>query len=130
MRLHWFSKGLLLFALALLASAAAFATLGAKPAFACGSYWTVGCQYYSYQEGHTIYNQGGDSYEDVYTTFSPSNLSVKAIWTTNGGSWLGSQDLLYGYYTTFSPEIASDKNGCYNDHAQTMYINCRAADSP
>jgi hypothetical protein len=129
MRHRWFPKGLLLFAVALLASAAAFASVGARPAFACGAYWTVGCQYYSYQEGHAILNQGGDSYEYVYTTFTPSNLSVKAIWTTGGGRWLGSQDLLYGYAVYFSPEIASDKNGCYNDHAQTMWINCRAADS-
>jgi hypothetical protein len=128
-RRHWTLKSLLFFALALLASAAAFAGFGVKPAFACGTYWTVGCQYYSYQEGHVIPNQGGDSYEYVYTTFSPSNLAVKAIWTTNGGSWLGSQDLLYGYAVYFSPEISSDKNGCFNDHTQTMWINCRAADS-
>jgi hypothetical protein len=127
---RWFRpKSLLLFALAIVASAIALGSVGVKPALACGSFWTVGCQNYSYHEGHAITNQGGDSYEWVYTTFSPSNLSVRAIWTSANGNWYSSQDLLWGYSVEFTGESATDRNGCYNDHDLTMWINCRAADS-
>ncbi len=124
------AKGLLLLPLATLACATAFASIGVKPAFACGPYWTVGCQYYNYQEGHSITNSGVDSYEWVHTTFSPSNLAVRAIATTAGGSWVASQEILYDGSVKFVGEQATYKNGCYNDHNQTMWINCRAADSP
>ena len=89
-------KSLLLFALAMTASAAMLGSVGVKSAFACGSYWTVGCQNYSYQEGHSILNRNGNDFEWVYTTFSPTNLTVKVIWTTNGGAWLQSEEVGWG----------------------------------
>jgi hypothetical protein len=115
---------------ALVASAAVVGFAGAKPAFACDtSYWNVSCFNYGYDEGHTITNQGGDSYEYVYTTFSPTSVAIKAIWTTSGGSWISSVALLSGQAAYFSGAASSDKFGCYNNNNQTVFVNCRAGDS-
>jgi len=106
---------------------AALAT--ARPAYACGAYWTVGCQYYGFHEGHSVTNQNGNSHEDVYTTFSPSNVSITGVHTTAGGSWVDSQAMLYGDTVIFFGEAATDKNGCFNPNSQTVFVNCRAADA-
>jgi hypothetical protein len=117
-------------ALAVAVAASALVAIGGvSPASACSAYWTVGCQYYSYQEGHSVTNQGGDSWEVVYTTFDPTNTAIKAIHTTAGGSWVESQALLYGGSTVFFSESASDKNGCFNNNTYQVFVNCRAANN-
>src|SRR5205807_6318528 len=100
-----------------------------RPTNSYCAYCNVCYKYYGFHEGHSVTNQNGNSHEDVYTTFSPSNVSITGVHTTAGGSWVDSQAMLYGDTVIFFGEAATDKNGCFNPNSQTVFVNCRAADA-
>lgn len=114
--------------IAVAAAALAVAGVKAESAYACSTYWTVGCQYYTHGEGHTARNQNGNNFEYVYTTFD-TNQYVKTIWTTAGGSWIASQVVASGGAVYYYLPASNDYFGCYNHNTPTMWVNCRAADN-
>lgn len=118
-------RRLLVLSLVIAAAATAAGALGAPSALACDtSYWTVGCQYYSPSTGHTKTQDCCGTQFTIYSTFD-TYPTLKYIETTSGGSWVeadvessGTWDHLYSYTTT-------NKLGCYNQNAGTMWVNCR-----
>jgi hypothetical protein len=121
-------KRLLLFCAAVAAAVATSASIGVSSAFACDtSYWTVGCQYYSANSGHTIYQDASCCQYSIYTTFDTYSTD-KAIVTTAGGSWLTADVMQYGWTDHVYANDGNDKLGCYNQNSGTMFINCREYD--
>jgi hypothetical protein len=122
-RRHGMKRGLLL--TIMVASFIAASAFGAQRALACDtSYWTVGCQYYAYQEGHTRTQLGLSYFNTTYQTFDTNTYS-KVIMTTAGGTWEGSNLETSGTTDFWQTQHTDDKLGCYNPNSATEYVNCR-----
>jgi hypothetical protein len=118
-------RRLLVFAALVASAIVTSASIGVSSALACDtSYWTVGCQFYSPSEGHTITQFGGCCQMSIYTTFDTYSTD-KAIETTAGGSWISADVMYYGWTDHVYAYDGDDKLGCYNQNSGTMYVNCR-----
>jgi hypothetical protein len=121
---------LLLFVAAVAACTVVVGISASTPAFACATgFWRVGCQYYSPNESHVASNQNANSWEYVYTTFSPESGAIHGILTNSGGGWVATQALLYGGCVGFFNIGSGYHGGCWNSNTTTYWVNCRAADS-
>jgi hypothetical protein len=88
------------------------------------NYWTVGCQFYSQNEGHTRTQLGASGFNTTHYTFD-TNTNSKMIWTTAGGTWSGADLLPSGTWDHWHTGNSDDKFGCYNPNAATEWVNCR-----
>lgn len=110
--------------------AAGVAGFAPPRAAACDtSYWTVGCQYYSPSEGHTVTAVCCGSLQTTYSTCDTFTTD-RHIWTTAGGSWYSANTLTCSpassaQWDHWQVMTTTDKLGCYNHHTGTMFINCR-----
>lgn len=125
-----FPRRSLLLLTAIAACALAAGVSGTRSALACDTgFWRVGCQYYSSNESHTTSNQNSNSFEYVYTTFSPTDGAIHAILTRSGGGWVDTQALLYGQCMGWLGIPSGYRAGCWNSNTSTYWVNCRAGDS-
>lgn len=88
------------------------------------SYWTVGCQYYSSAEGHTVSQACCGAQFTIYSTFDTYTY-LKYIVTTSGGSWVSADVETSGIWLHLYSNTTTNKLGCYNHNGGTMWVNCR-----
>jgi hypothetical protein len=110
---------------AVVAAVVAVESAAAPVAAACDtSYWTVGCQFYSPQEGHTRTQPSASGFQTTHYTFDTFTYS-KMIWTTAGGTWSGADLLPSNTWDHWHTPNTNDKFGCFNPNGGTEWVNCR-----